>query len=593
MRKQFLYLLALVAVIGLGCQKEVSFELGDTPAEGSLQSDLTGDCLPKTVNGTYAVGVPLVPTANTITVSVNVTRTGTYTITTDTVNGFYFRGIGQFINLGPNTVTLRGNGTPFANGSFNFVVSFDSTVCDIQVDVISPAVFTLTGSGTPPSCTTPVINGTYSQNVALTAANTIVLNVNVTSPGGYNISTTLTNGMTFTGTGTLAAGPQTIQLTGTGTPTTAGNTTIPVTAGSSTCSFVIPVLAPVTGTLGGAPGACTPVTPNGTYGQGIALTAANTIQIQITTTAGGSYNITTSTAAGISFSGTGSVPSAGTHNILLTGTGTPNASGTQNFTVTFGTSTCTFSIPIAGPAVYTIDCPNVTVNGTYQAGVPLGGANSITLPITVTTAGTYSISETVNGMIFANSGTLTLGTTSITLFGSGTPTTAVGSPFSLVIDPPTPACSVPIPVTAAPSIEWKFNIGATVYQGQSDLVALDNTSPPFTLLAYSGSNAATDDFTFALIDLAGGITNSETYSTTSIGLTNAGAFYFVDGAGTLDLTAEPGLPPAPAVGNMTFTITSHNTVTKTITGTFSGTAFDSISNTNKTITSGTFTAVYP
>ena len=582
MRKQFLYLLALVAVIGLGCQKEVSFELGDTPAEGSLQSDLTGDCLPKTVNGTYAVGVPLVPTANTITVSVNVTRTGTYTITTDTVNGFYFRGIGQFINLGPNTVTLRGNGTPFANGSFNFVVSFDSTVCDIQVDVISPAVFTLTGSGTPPSCTTPVINGTYAQNVALTAANTIVLNVNVTSPGGYNILTTLTNGMTFTGTGTLATGPQTIQLTGTGTPTTAGNTTIPVTAGSSTCSFVIPVLAPVTGTLGGAPGACTPVTPNGTYGQGIALTAANTIQIQITTTAGGSYNITTSTAAGISFSGTGSVPAAGTHNILLTGTGTPNASGTQNFTVTFGTSTCTFSIPIAGPAVYTIDCPNVTVNGTYQAGVPLGGANSITLQINVATAGTYNISASINGMTFTGSGNLTLASTSITLAGAGTPITATGSPFNLSVG--TPACLIPIPVTAAPAIDWQFTAGSptTTFSGVTDFATLISVVPPIVTLAYTGSSGA-DVIIFTLNDISGTVSVGETYSTNAT-ITNSAIFQYAINAGADNLTTD-------ATRNLTFTVTGHNTTTKVITGTFTGNAKND-AGTTRAITSGTFTAAY-
>ena len=83
---------------------------------------------------------------------------------------------------------------------------------------------------------------------------------------------------------------------------------------------------------------------------------------------------------------------------------------------------------------------------------------------------------------------------------------------------------------------------------------------------------------------------NETYNSTSVGLTNIAAFYFIDGAGTIDLTADPG---PPAVGNMVFRITSHNTVTKTIVGTFSGTAFDAISSTTKTITNGTFTLVYP
>ncbi|MEQ1677460.1 MAG: hypothetical protein ABL876_12205 [Chitinophagaceae bacterium] len=589
MKKQFLYLLALIVVIGIGCQKELSFELPDSPAKGSLQSEITGDCLPKTISGAYIATTPLVPTANTITVSVLVTQTGTYAIGTDTVNGYYFRGIGTFTALGVNTVTLRGNGTPFAEGVNNFVVSFDGTICDIQITVLpagsGPAVFTMTGS---PSCTTPVINGVYVKGGALNASNTVVLNVNVTTAGTYTVSTVLTNGMTFAGTGTLATGAQTITLTGSGIPVTAGATPIPVTAGATSCSFTITVTDPVTGTLGGTPGTCTPVTIGGTYTQNVALTASNTIQVQITTATVGPYLVTTNAVAGISFTGTGTSTGA-VQTITLNGTGTPTASGVQNFTVSFGTSTCTFSINITGPAVFTIDCPNVMVNGTYQAGVALGAGNTITLPITVATAGSYIINASINGMTFAGSGSLTLASTSITLTGTGTPLTATGSPFSISVG--TPACSIPITVIPAPSIDWKFNIGATVYQGSTASVDFDNTSlPPFTLLDYFGDNAALDDINFTFIDLSGGIT-AETYNTTSTGLTNAAAFYFLDGAGTLDLTAEPGAPTP--IGNMVFTVTSHNTTTKTIIGTFSGTAFDAISSTNKTITLGTFTIVYP
>src|SRR6185436_16318778 len=100
------------------------------------QSDVTGDCLPKTVNGTYVATTALVPATNTISVQVNVLKTGTYEIGTDTVNGYYFRAASTFTTLGATTVTLRGNGTPFAPGVNNFVVSFDSTFCDIQVTVL-------------------------------------------------------------------------------------------------------------------------------------------------------------------------------------------------------------------------------------------------------------------------------------------------------------------------------------------------------------------------------------------------------------------------------------------------------------------------
>ena len=135
MKKQLLYWLAAVLILSMGCQKELSFEGSNTPAEGSLQDDASGDCLPKTVNGTYVTGIALVPATNTISVDLNITKTGTYVVGTDTVNGFFFRATGTFTTLGTTTVTLRGFGTPFASGINNFVVSFDSTFCDIQVTV--------------------------------------------------------------------------------------------------------------------------------------------------------------------------------------------------------------------------------------------------------------------------------------------------------------------------------------------------------------------------------------------------------------------------------------------------------------------------
>ncbi len=126
----------VLGVLILGaCSKELSYEGPDTPAEGSMQSALTGDCLPKTVTGTYKVAVPLVADSNTISVAVNVMTTGTYLVTTDTVNGFFFNATGRFTSPGTNTVKLRSNGTPFAAGVNNFRISFDSTFCDVQVTV--------------------------------------------------------------------------------------------------------------------------------------------------------------------------------------------------------------------------------------------------------------------------------------------------------------------------------------------------------------------------------------------------------------------------------------------------------------------------
>jgi hypothetical protein len=583
MKKHLIYLLAFGFILITGCQKELSFERPTDPAEGSLQEDASGDCLPKTINGTYAVGVALVPTTNTVVVQVNVTKTGPYEIGTDTVNGYYFRATGTFTTLGANNVTLRGNGTPFAVGVNNFVASFDSTFCDFQVTVASAAVYTLAGA--PNTCTSATVAGAYAVGVPLTASNTVTLNVNVTTAGAYNITTTY-QGMTFAKSGVFTGtGAQTVQLVGSGTPTTAGANVVPVTAGSSTCSFTVTVGAAGAGTLGGAGGACAPINVQGTYAAGIALDATNKVDVQVNVTTPGVFNITTNTVDGFSFSFSGNIAASGTQTVTLQGTGTPTTSGTKNFTVTLGTSTCTFTVNVTGAAaaVYTLDCANAVVNGAYQVGTALNAGNTIVIPVTVTTAGTYTLSGSVGGMTFSSSGSLTLSTTSITLNGTGTPTTA-GSNLLTV-----GTCTIDITVTPATSIDWRFTVGATTYQGSTVLVDYDVSSPPFTLLDYYGDNVAADDFNIALLDLAGGITNGETYNSNSTGTTNAGFFYFTDAAGTLDLAADPG----EAGVNIILTVTSHNTATKTITGTFSGTARDYVSGMIKTVTAGTFTAVYP
>ena len=354
-----LSLLAFAFLIGFtACQKETSFEGDNTPAEGSLLSDVSGDCLPKTVNGTYVAGTALVPSVNTISCDVNVTKKGPYLITTDTINGYYFSSTGTFTSLGNNTVTLRSNGTPFSAGVNNFIVSFDSTFCDIQVTVQasggggggSNGVFTLVTGGTPSNCASAVVNGTYTQNAALTASNTVDVTVNVTTVGAYTLTAT-GGGMTFTKSGTFATtGNQTITLTGSGTPTTSGANTVTFASPNASCSFTVTVNpaggGAAVGTLAGAPNACAPITVNGFYVESTAVGGSNTVGVTVNVTTAGSYNITTNTVTGLSFSASGSLSVGNNQVINLTASGTPTTAGNQTFTVTFGSSSCTFTVQV-------------------------------------------------------------------------------------------------------------------------------------------------------------------------------------------------------------------------------------------------------
>jgi hypothetical protein len=346
-------------VLFLSCQKETSFEGDNTPAEGSLLSDVNGDCTPKTVNGTYVAGTALVASVNTITCDVNVTKQGPYLITTDTINGYFFSATGTFTSLGNNTVTLRGNGTPFSAGVNNFIVSFDSTFCDIQVTVQGSgggggggtnAVYALVAGGTPSNCASAVVNGTYTQNAPLTATNTVTVSVNVTTIGAYTLTAT-GGGMTFTSAGNFTTtGNQNVTMTGSGTPATSGTNTVTFAAPNNSCNFTVNV-APAgggaaVGVLAGAPGTCSPITVNGFYVESAATGSSNTVGVTVNVTTAGAYTISTNTVNGMSFSSSGNLTVGNNQVVNLAASGTPTTAGNQTYTVTFGSSSCTFTVQV-------------------------------------------------------------------------------------------------------------------------------------------------------------------------------------------------------------------------------------------------------
>lgn len=84
------------------------------------------DCNSIAVNGYYLVGQPLIAT-NTITIDVLVNVMDSYTISTNTVNGYSFSASGVFTSIGINTITLVGMGTPIAAQSDNFTINFVGT----------------------------------------------------------------------------------------------------------------------------------------------------------------------------------------------------------------------------------------------------------------------------------------------------------------------------------------------------------------------------------------------------------------------------------------------------------------------------------
>ena len=91
-------------------------------------------------------------------------------------------------------------------------------------------------------------------------------------------------------------------------------------------------------------------------------------------TTSGTYNISTAAVNGVSFSKTGSFAATGVQNLTLIGAGTPTNSGVFVFTVSFGTSTCTFPVSfVTGtPPPPVTDYFPITVGSSWAYGLAGG-----------------------------------------------------------------------------------------------------------------------------------------------------------------------------------------------------------------------------
>ena len=107
------------------CQREIHF---DFISEGFLEKDLNNNCQ-VTINGDYAAGKSF-DGSNYLKLPVHIVVRGSYSITTDTVNGYSFHATGDFKDTGVVLVTLKGYGKPLANGRDQFTVVYGTSNCE-------------------------------------------------------------------------------------------------------------------------------------------------------------------------------------------------------------------------------------------------------------------------------------------------------------------------------------------------------------------------------------------------------------------------------------------------------------------------------
>ncbi|MCC9043623.1 hypothetical protein LNQ81_13160 [Myroides sp. M-43] len=326
--------------------------------------DFTINCSTINVMGDYYAGKELT-SSNKISLKVNVTTEGYWSISTNTVNGYSFRGSGTFTTTGEHEIELLATGKPISSGSnvFNSTSNSDSgSSCSSITVVVQEIRYTV-------DCNSADIKGIYKQDEPLTPAHTVTLKVNVQATGNTSIQTNTVGGVYFT-SGPLSfdeLGPRDVVLTAVGTPTTPGMNTYtlnPATGMVSICSFNIDVVRqPVAYSL-----VCTSIVVKGKYAPNIAMNAENTITVNANVDYIGDYSVSTNTVNGVTFTGQGTFTSTGLQEIVLKGSGNPISGGIHRFTLTtnssVGANTCNVNIEFVYRKMKILGLGG----GTYQPG---------------------------------------------------------------------------------------------------------------------------------------------------------------------------------------------------------------------------------
>jgi hypothetical protein len=149
---------ALLCFLVFSCKKETSREIpypgnGGTDTTGNGGIDTTGNgggnvdsvaqftldssngsCSNAQVQGTYTSGIALTE-FNTVLLNVQVTATGSWAISTSTVNGISFAGAGIFTDTGLQTILLIGAGIPGEFGATVIPVTAGGSSCGFAVTI--------------------------------------------------------------------------------------------------------------------------------------------------------------------------------------------------------------------------------------------------------------------------------------------------------------------------------------------------------------------------------------------------------------------------------------------------------------------------
>ena len=248
------------------------------------------------------------------------------------------------------------------------------------------------------------------------------------------------------------------------------------------------------------------------------------------------------------------------------------------------------------------NCLPDTVIGTFYNGVTPGSDTAyVEIQVNVTQTGSYNITTTPplqNGFEFADSGFFSnTGINIIRLKPIGTPILNTPTTFTVSFD--SSICSFTVNVQDSTGTglggdqdttghggdpdgggNWQFATDSGgLFAGTFDTAVIIKDSTIWGSggkMLYMGgfTNASTDSAITLIMYLPTGVITPGTYNNKSAPPSNASLFAFNYTTGNGDPIYEAIPSSSPTLGNVTITITSYNSTTHVVTGTFAGTAED-------------------
>ncbi|WP_426478049.1 hypothetical protein ACP3T3_00780 [Chryseobacterium sp. CBSDS_008] len=264
--------------------------LCQTACDPSTFADFTIDCnqFPAADTNTYTAGGAV--TGNTITVSVNVTHVGPYSIGIISDNGVSYSATGTFSATGTQNVTVANAAGAPSSSTLNFSVKSNGiSACTYTKSSVAAASYTY-------SCSSATVTPSMTEGVQ--GSGIVKVPVAVTGTGNIPAINQTINGVVYTFAGITGATSSTtsIDIAYSGTPSTA-DTDLPMTnSDGSVCSIHISHSGVTPAIF-----STSSITPHGTYTVATDLTSSNKINVVINVSEPGKLRLKSTDKNGIFF----------------------------------------------------------------------------------------------------------------------------------------------------------------------------------------------------------------------------------------------------------------------------------------------------